>query len=250
MFNFFEQPWTLLIAGIVVWFTLLFIHGDSRLWWQSHLVIFLAVACFALDFLVEAGLFKISKTLTIIIQATLALAIAALLTLQIIHVIGVYKRRRWQWFLPIILIAAAFGLDSLVKTDLEKINTLISTVRKATEQEDFDAIGALISADYSDSYHNVKDDFMNHCRRLLSEPLVEKTRKMSLEVDISSPKAEATLVAKVHFEKQSRVYRNYRPFVIFKIKLDLQKGQDKRWLIHRTEVLEIDRQPVKWRDIR
>ncbi len=250
MFNIFEQPWTLLIAGIVVWFTLLFIHGDSRLWWQSHLVIFLAVACFALRFLVEAGLFKISKTLTIIIQAALALAVAALLTLQIIHVIGVYKHRRWQWLLPIILIAAAFGLDLLVQTDLEKISTLISTVRKAAEQEDFDAIAALVSADYSDSFHNAKVDLMNHCRRLLSEPLVEKTRKMSLEVDISSPKAEATLVAVIHFEKQSRVYREYRPFVIFKIKLDLQKGQDKRWFIHRTEVLEIDRQPFKWRDIR
>ena len=91
---------------------------------------------------------------------------------------------------------------------------------------------------------------MNHCRRLLSEPLVEKTRKVSLEVDISSPKAEATLVAIIHFEKQSRVYREYRPFVIFKIKLDLQKEQDKRWLINRTEILEIDRRPVNWRNIR
>ena len=250
MFNIFEQPWTLLIAGIVVWFTLLFIHGDSRLWWQSHLVIFLAVACFALDFLAGADLFKISKTLTIIIQAALALAIAALLTLQIIHIIKNYERRRWQWFLPIILIVAAFGLDSLVKTDLEEINTVIRTIRKASEQEDYNAIGALISADYSDSFHNTKDALMNHCRNLLSEPLVEKTRKMSLEVDISSPRATATLVAVIHFEKQSHIYRNYRPFVIFKIKLDLQKGQDKRWLIHRTEVLEIDRQPFSWRDIR
>ena len=250
MFNIFEQPWTLLITAILAWFILLVIHGDSRLWWQSHLVIFLAVACFALRFLVEAGLFKISKTLTIIIQVILVLAIAALLTLQIIHVIVVYKRHRWQWFLPIVLVVAAFGLDMLVQTDLEKINTLISTVRKASEQEDFDAMEALISADYSDSFHNAKVDLMNHCRRLLSEPLVEKTRKMSLEVDISSPKAEATLVAVIHFEKQSRVYREYRPSVIFKIKLDLQKGQDKRWLIHRTEVLEIDRRPVSWRDIR
>ena len=148
MFNIFEQPWTLLIAGIVVWFTLLVIHGDGRLWWQSHLEIFLAVACFALRLLVEAGLFKISKTLTIIIQAALALAVAVLLTLQIIHVIVVYKRRRWQWLLPIILVAAAFGLDSLVQTDLEEINTLICTVRKDAEQDDFDAIEALISADY------------------------------------------------------------------------------------------------------
>jgi len=250
MFNVFEQPWTLLIAGIIVWFSLLFIHGDSRLWWQSHLVIFLAVAFFAMDFLVNVGLFKISKTLTIIIQSVLCAAITTLLILQIIHIIQTYEHRRWQWFLPIVLIAAAFGLDLLVKTDLEKINTLISTGRKATEQEDFNAIAALISTDYSDSFHNTKDALMKHCRNLLSEPLVEKTRKMSLDIDISSPRAEATLVTFVNFEKESHVYRDYKQFVIFKIKLYLQKGRDKRWLIHRTEVIEIDRHPVSWGDIR
>ena len=250
MFNIFQQPWTLLIAGIVVWLALLVIHGDSRLWWQSHLVIFLAVAIFAVDFLVEAGLFKISKALTIIIQATLALAVAVLLTLQIIHVIGVYKRRRWQWLLPIILVAAAFGLDLLVQTDLERINTLINSVRKATEQENCDAIEAIISANYSDSYHNTKDDLMNHCRKLLSEPLVEKSRNIGLKKEISPSKATVTLTAKIHFDKQSRVYKEYKSFVIIKIKLDLQKEQDKRWLINRAEIFEIDRQQVNWRDIR
>jgi hypothetical protein len=249
MFNIFQQPWTLLIAGIVVWFTLLFIHGDSRLWWQSHLVIFLAVACFALDFLAGAGLFKISKTLTIIIQAALALAIAALLTLQIIHIIKNYERRRWQWFLPIILIVAAFGLDLLVKTDLEKINTLISTARKATEQEDFDAIEALISADYSDSFHNTKDDLMKHCRRLLSEPLVKKSRQTGVKIEISSPKAEVTLTVKIHFEEQSS-YSEYLPFALLKMELDLQKEQDKRWLINHAEILEVNKHPVSWRDVR
>jgi hypothetical protein len=250
MFNVFQQPWTLLIAGIIAWFILLVIHGDSRLWWQSHLVIFLAAAIFALDLLAGAGVFKISKTLTIIIQAVLALSIAVLLTLQIIHVIGVYKDRRWQWFVPIILVAAAFGLDLLVNTDLERINTLIRAVRKATEQEKCDAIEAFISADYSDSYHNTKDDLMNHCRRLLSEHLVEKNRKMGLSIEVSPPEAAVTLTAIIHFDKQSRVYKEYRPFVILKIQMDLQKEQDKRWLISRAEILEIDRQPVKWRDIR
>ncbi len=228
MFNIFEQPWTLLIAGIVVWFTLLFIHGDSRLWWQSHLVIFLAAACFALDFLAGAGLFKISKTLTIIIQAGLVLAIAALLTLQIIHIIKTYERRRWQWFLPIILIAAAFGLDLLVKTDSEKINTVIRKIQKASEQEDCNAIGALISADYSDPFHNSKDALMNHCRRLLSEPLVKKSRQRGVKIEISPPKAEVTLTVVVHFDEQSYVHREYMSLAIVKIELDLQKEQDKR----------------------
>lgn len=250
MFDIFQQPWTLLIAGIVAWLILLVIHGDSRLWWQTHLVIFLAAAIFALDFLVEAGLLKFSKVLTIIIQAILALAIAVLLTLQIIHVIRTYERHWWQWLLPIILAVAAFGLDFVVQTDLERINALIRTVRKATEQEDCDAIEAVISADYSDSYHNSRDDLMNHCRRLLSEPLVAKSRKMGLTVEISPPRAAVTLTVIIHFDRQSRVHREYKSFVMLKMKFDLQKEQPKRWLINRAEILEIDRQPVKWRDIR
>jgi hypothetical protein len=180
----------------------------------------------------------------------LGLGIAALLAFQTIHIIQTYERHRWQWFVPLVLAAAAFGLDFIVRTDLEQINSLIKTARRACEQEDFDGIAALISTDYSDSFHNSKDDLMNHCRSLLSEPLVENTRKMSLDIDISSPKAEATLVAIVNFEKGSHVYRDYKQFVIFKIKLYLQREQDKRWLIHQTEVIEIDRQLFKWRDIR
>ena len=250
MFNIFEQPWTLLIAGIVAWFILLLLHGDSRLWWQSHLVIFLGAAFLAVDFLVEAGLFRFSATLIVIIKAILLLSIAALLTLQIIHIIQTYERHRWQWFLPIALVLVAFGLDLLVRTDMERINALVKTARKAAEREDFDAIAAIISADYQDSYHNTKNDLMNHCRRLLSEPLVNKAKKIGLKVELSSPSAAVTLTSIVHFEKQSRIYRNYKPFVILKMRLDLKKERDKIWLINRAEILEIDRQPVKWRQIR
>ena len=212
-------------------------------------MIFLAVAIFSLDLLVRAGLFKISNSLTIVIQIVLGLAIVTLLTFQIIHIIQNYERHRWQWFLPIALAVAAFGLDFIVKTDLERINKLISVARKAAEQEDFDAIAALISPDYSDSFHNTKDGLMSHCRRLMSEPLIETTKKMGMWIDISSPKAEVTFTSIIHFEKQSHVYKNYRPFVRFKIRFDLQKERDKRWLIHRTEVLEIGGQPFKWQDL-
>jgi hypothetical protein len=245
MFNIFEQPWTLLIAGIAAWFILLLFHGDSRLWWQSHLVIFLVAAFFAVNKLVEAGIFKFSGTLTIIIQAALLLAVAALVSSQIIHIILVYKNRWWQWFLPIVLAAAAFGFDVLIRTDMERIKALISTAREAAEQEDCEAIAAFISADYEDSYHNTREDLINHCRSFFWEPLVNKAKKMGLKVEISAPSAAVTLTFIIHFEKQSRIYREYKPFVILKMRLDLKKEQEGRWLINRAEILEIDRQPVK-----
>lgn len=250
MFNVFQQPWTLLITAIVAWLILLFIHGDSRLWWQTHLVIFLGVAIIAVDVLVEVGLLKFSTKLTMIIHGVLALAIAVLLILQIIHVIGTYERHRWQWFIPIILALAGLGLDFLVKTDLEKINILIRTVRIATEEEDIDAIGAILSEDYSDSYHNSKAALVNHCRRLLSEPLVRTSKEIGVIREITPPRAKVILTSVIHFDEQSWVSREYRSFVWLKIKLDLQKEEDKRWLVNRAEILEVDKQPVNWSYVR
>ncbi len=160
------------------------------------------------------------------------------------------EKRYWgQWLLPAFLIASAFGFDLLVKTDLEKINAVINTAVKAVEQENPDAIEAIISDNYRDSYHNTKRDLMYHCRAKLSEPLVEKNKKRPPIIEISSPKATVTLTVIIHFDKQSYVYQDIR-LMWAKVKLDLQKEQDKRWLINRVEILEINMRRANWRDIR
>jgi hypothetical protein len=185
-----------------------------------------------------------------IIQAVLAFAIAVLLILQIIHVIVTYERHRWQWFIPIFLSLAGLGLDFLVRTDLEKIDILIRTVRRAIEKEDCDAIGAIISEDYSDSYHNSKAALVNHCRRLLSEPLVRTSKEIGVIREILPPDAKIILTSVIHFDEQSWVSREYRSFIWLKIELDLTKGQDKRWLVSSAEILEVDKQPVNWGNVR
>ena len=47
-------------------------------------------------------------------------AIVILLVTLIIQRSSGEKQPWWQWFLPVLLAAAAFGLDMLVQTDLEK----------------------------------------------------------------------------------------------------------------------------------
>ncbi len=161
------------------------------------------------------------------------------------------EKRYWgQWLLPAFLTVAAFGFDLLVKTDLEKINAVINTAVKAVEEENPDAIEAIISDNYRDSYHNTKRDLMYHCRAKLSEPLVEKNKKRPPIIEISSPKATVTLTVTIHFDKQSSVYQDIQRLIQTKSKINLQKQQDGRWLINRVEILEINMQRVSWRDIR
>lgn len=183
------------------------------------------------------------------------LLIAAIIVLFVMLVLRRILPEKQHWFangglaLPIFLIVAAFGLDWLVKTDLEKINTVINTGVKAVENEDCASIEAIISDNYHDSYHNTKKDLMYYCRARLAKPLVEKNIKRIVSIDISGPKATAIFTVRIIFDKQSYVYQSFKSQVVTKVEINLQKELDK-WLIKEVEVLEIDRQPVNWQDIR
>jgi len=181
----------------------------------------------------------------------LIVAIIALPVMLMVRSMFPEKRHWWQLALPAFLAVAAFGLDWLGKTDLEKINALIKAGITAAEEENCDGIDAIISQNYSDSYHTTKESLMAHCRRILLPPLVEKNSKRSLLIEISPPKAAATLIVLTKFDEKSYVYQSYsKPLLLTKMKLTLQKGPDKQWLINRTEILELDRQPVNWKDVR
>ena len=182
----------------------------------------------------------------------LIVAILVLFVMLMVRRIFPEKRHWWQLVPPAFLIAAAFGLDSLVQTDLEKINAVINTAVKAVEEENPDVIETIISNNYRDSYHNTKEDLMYYCRLLLSEPLVDKNIKRILAIDISPSKttATATLTVQTVFDKRSYVYRDFKSQMLTKIELDLQKELDESWFINRAEILEIDRHPVKWKDVR
>lgn len=245
MFNIFEQYWTLLIAAVVAWRILDAFLSDRRSWWQWLLLIFLLVASYATDRLTETG--TITSVLARII---IVLAFAFLLGFPLALAIRAREPHWHLWLLPPCLAVAAFGCDWLVRTDLEKVNALIERAVKAAEQEDCDTIDTVIADDYSDSYHNTKEPLMRYCRTLLSRPLVQNNRTWGLEIQLSPPQATAVLVVFSTFEPDSFVSQTYKPTLLTKMELTLRKQPDKSWLISRAEVLEIDRRPVNWTQIR
>ena len=180
----------------------------------------------------------------------LIVAIVVLLAMLMLRRILPEKRHWWQWLLPAFLSVAAFGADLLVQTNLEKINAVINTAVKAVEEENPDAIEAVISDNYRDSIHRTKNYLMARCRTWLSEPLVEKNIKRTVSIEKTGPKATAIFTVRIIFDKRSYVYQGFKSQIRTKMKLDLQKEQDNRWLINQAEILNIDGQPFKWRDIK
>jgi hypothetical protein len=162
------------------------------------------------------------------------------------------KRRSWQLMLPVLVAVGSFGLDLLVQTDPERIEKVIDRGITGVEEENCNAIAQIISDNYRDSYHNTKIELMSHCRAKLSQPLVEKNRKMGWQIEeISPPNATVILTLITHFDKQSDIYKEFlKPFMMTKTRLYLQKQRNKRWLINRVELLELDKQRANWQDFR
>jgi hypothetical protein len=176
----------------------------------------------------------------------ITIAIVTFFVLLMFRSISPEKCRWWLWLLPAFLVVAAFGLDFLVETDLEKINTVINTGVKAFEDENPDLIEPIIADNYSDSYHSSKSVLMAHCREILSEPLIEKNIKRIVSIDIQPPKATAIFTVRILFDKQSYVYQSFKQQMLTEVQVDLQKQMDNRWLINRVELLKVDLQPAGW----
>lgn len=172
------------------------------------------------------------------------------LVLAVLRTIWPEKKCFWHWLIPAAVVAAAFALDFLVQTDMEKIRAVIDTGIKTVERENAVKLGQIISNDYKDSYHNTKENLMRYCRELFSEPLVEKNKLMSLDIKLSTPRATAVLDVWTTFDRRSYVYQNYKPFLMTEMELQLQRQPDKKWLITRAEILELDNQPAGWRQLR
>ncbi|UCD53250.1 MAG: hypothetical protein JSW27_11510 [Phycisphaerales bacterium] len=163
--------------------------------------------------------------------------------------VWVEKRRWWQWLLPLALAGAAFGLDFLVVTDLEKVHATAAALLEAVENEDCPGVAVLIDSDYSDIRHSSKAALMTRCRQELNGPTVERLKKLDDLVEMSSREAKVTLSLFVRFAKDSRIASQYKQVFLAKIRLHLKKQANGQWLIDRIDMLEVDKQPVTWRNV-
>ncbi len=154
-------------------------------------------------------------------------------------------KRSWLfWLLPVVIAAAAFGLDYFVQTDKEKIETALAKASRAVERENIDALQPLVSNDYHDSLHASKQALLNHFQSQLDEPLIEKIVPAIVSLDIKPPDAKVVFTARVMFDPKGSVYQ-YQKMMVFKLEADL-KREGRNWFFRRTEILMINLQPAGW----
>lgn len=159
------------------------------------------------------------------------------------------KRRAWQLLVPVVIAAAAFGLDLLVTTDLEQVRSVVRMALKAVESEDCAAVEQLIASDYHDSVHHSRAELMARCRQELNGPTLVQLKKLGDDVELSRSQAEVKLSLRARFEDSSRIAREYKRAMLVSVELHLKKQPNGTWLIDFAEPFEVDKIPVSWRGV-
>ena len=181
------------------------------------------------------------------------LAVIVLFVIFTIRSIFPEKRKLWQLLIPVLIVAAGFGIDSLVQTDQEKIETIIDAGLKAVEDENFNAAYPYLSDSYSDSMHSTKQKLLDHIQRRLDANMVKKCKKTTRPVITFSQndsKAKANLFLLLTLNENSPVSQAYSvPFFQLKIDLDFIK-ENENWLIDSIELKSVNKQTAKWTDVK
>ena len=156
-------------------------------------------------------------------------------------------KRAWIfWLLPVIIAAAAFGIDYLVRTDKEKVENALAKACGAVQREDIKSLEPLIWENYYDSVHPNKQALLNHFQSRLDEPLIEKIVPAIVSLNIRPADATVVFTARVMFDPQGPVFE-YRQMMVFKLQADLINDGGE-WFFSKMEILTIDFQPAGWQN--
>ncbi len=159
------------------------------------------------------------------------------------------KQRWWQLLLPLVLAIIALGLDYFIKTDYEKIKQVVKHARDAVVAEDADALARTLSPGYSDISHKSRGQLVSFLRSFFTTTRIDKASQRAGQIDINAPTATAENAYRVYLEPNSAYAQASAGPYYVKVRMRLRKNAHAQWLITGFELVELNFQPFRWRDL-
>lgn len=187
-----------------------------------------------------------------IFQSPWPLVVVAVITWMVLVILAQSRfdiKKLWQFLVPLIIIASAFGIDYLIKTDGEKIHQLITDAKLAIVTQTPDLIEPLIADDYSDSFHTSKDKLMAHAQLVMNRDIVEKITAQFSEISIASGTATGKFSFIVKINKDSPMAMLAGAASV-KMDVTFEKAPNRNWYIKSSELTELNNQSVGWGQIK
>ena len=180
----------------------------------------------------------------LLIWASVGIWLAA----AIVHITSPIRKRRWHMIAALVIFAAAFGIDYSVKTDREKIDSLIDRGIEATVAADIEGIESIIGDGYVDRVHRSKAEFIGKCRRSLKRAVAESIRPMYYNVSVEGTSAVVDMSAMVHLAEHNTPVSGVQ-IVPVKLRIECKRYAENEWKVSSADLVEVNGTVVNWNGI-
>ena len=187
-----------------------------------------------------------------IFQSPWPLLVTAVITWMALVILSQSRyeiRRLWQLLIPLAIALAAFGIERLVMTDREKIEDIIVSAKSAAINRQPQVFDLLLSDDYSDILHESKEQMMMFCNRKFSREIAENIITQFSNITINSPTATGNFGFIITLDKDSP-YAVIAGVMSVKATIYFEKAENGNWYIKSSDVTELNKQPVSWKQVK
>ena len=183
-----------------------------------------------------------------IFQSPLLIVIASMFVWIVVSIIRLTvpeKGRKWHMLIPLVMLICAFGIDYLVQTDHEKLDSVIDEAIAAAVTCDIAAIEALLADDYADSVHRSKAAVVSAARRQLREAIIEKIKKINCLITVNNSSAIINIEAIVHLLGHNQ-YAAITSIVPIKMEVACTKVPNGIWRVSSADITAINNSSATW----
>ncbi|MFI4913054.1 MAG: hypothetical protein ACIAQZ_15450 [Sedimentisphaeraceae bacterium JB056] len=155
------------------------------------------------------------------------------------------KKRWWQMLIPLIVLAAAFGIDYFVQTDREQIEARIVQARDAVLNRQPQVVISMIDQDYDGQHRYDRRIITQKCQEYFGRPFAEKIRINYNEITVNGNEATSELNTTVHFDDASQA-GEYFELAIIEAEIGFIKRNDE-WMVKSVVIEKVNnKEPPRW----
>ncbi|MDD5134236.1 MAG: hypothetical protein PHP01_02340 [Phycisphaerae bacterium] len=182
--------------------------------------------------------------------AGIGIAVLSMMVFWLYNAFYPAGRKWWHFTVPFIIASSAFATAFFVQTDKEKIQAVVYIGIKAFEKRDIKPVNEIVADDYNDFSCSSKEQLLAYCRTLFQFAAVEKVTIFSREIKVYGQRGIFKAEMMVKFAEDSDIAEAGKTFMIVKARFYFKKIPQGKWVIYNSEILELDRQPVNWNQLR
>ena len=171
------------------------------------------------------------------------------MVISIVALMKGMENRRWRLLLPLAGVLVAFGVDYFIKTDYEKIDSLVTILTDSAVEGDLSQLETIISADYSDAKNKSKRHLLAFCTPIYGRGQIQKINRKYFDINVTRPKAKCDLDMVVILDPESS-YAMAGYIVSLETRLHLSRSDDGMWQIVSSEILKANNYDVSWKSVR